>query len=261
MNKLVKIGSVGAFAVLAAILLTVATRGSTFQTSQSAEVKSESQRFNLAANGDALAGPIGENNLDFYLLAQGSIVLSAADMDSEMSAMSGMAAGGDSLTIDALISAGGKDYLLKVDRVMAQDPRGKLDTWNGVAFDRDMAAAISGSPDNWGMMAMESSGNQDIKTSGSAEDREIKVGFVGFGYGTLTCHDDVLGQAMPVRVMTISSPGFPWDAKLVLDIGFLDLGPIPGLPAGQKDLRVLWQGYTDEIPEGIQLSQAAEVCK
>ena len=111
---------------------------------------------------------------------------------------------------------------------MLYDPLGIFDTWGGVGIDREVDG--------------------------------VKASFVGYGYGNLTCHGETLSLGVPVRVMTVPAAGMPWDARLVLDVRFESLGGIRGLPGGRTNLRVMWQDYTDGLPEGIQLEQAAEVC-
>lgn len=227
---------------LAAVLIVFATflfNGSLPGTGYSAGV----HEINLAADGNVLAGSMAENDIDSFLLGRGSIVVKASEIEGNLSTSS------DTLQIDALISVGGNEYRLKVDQAMASDPLGLHQTWDGVGIDRPAdgtdGAAAAGSR----------TGAGDSPWLSGA-----RAGFIAYGYGSLTCHGKTLSLGVPVRVMTISSSGFPWDAKLVLDIGFENLGPIEGLPAGQKDMRMMWQRYADEIPQGVQLEEAAQVC-
>ncbi len=227
--KYVRKASLGIF--FAAVLTVFATflfNGSLPGTGYSAGI----HEVNLAADGNVLAGSVQENDIDSFLLGRGSVVIKASEMEGNLSTSS------DTLYIEALISVGGYEYLLKVDQVMSSDPLGLHDTWGGVGLDRDAGGAPGES--SW--------------LSGST------AGFTGFGYGSLTCHGRVLSLGAPVRVMTIASGGVPWNARLVLDIGFENLGPIEGLPAGQKDMRIMWKDYTADIPEDAQLDQAAQIC-
>ncbi|MHB8859397.1 MAG: hypothetical protein ACYC6Z_07955 [Thermoleophilia bacterium] len=226
----------------AAVLIVFATflfNGSLPGTGYSAGV----HEVNLAADGNALAGSVQEGNPDNFLLAKGSMVVAAVDMDGNLSTSS------DRLKIDALISVGGNEYRLKVDQAMASDPLGLHQTWGGVGIDRPADGT-----DGAAATGFRAGAGDSPWLSGA------RAGFIAYGYGGLTCHGKTLSLGVPVRVMTISSSGFPWDAKLVLDIGFENLGPIEGLPAGQKDMRVMWQRYADEIPQGVQLEEAEQVC-
>ncbi len=216
------------FAAVVIVFATFLFNGSLPGTGYSAGI----HRVGLAADGNVLAGTVQESDIDSFLLGQGSAVVKASEMEGNLSTSS------DALNIEALISVGGYEYLLKVAQVMSSDPLGLHDTWGGVGLDRDAGGAPGES--SW--------------LSGA------RAGFIGFGYGSLTCHGRTLSLGVPVRVMTISSSGFPWDARLVLDIGFENLGPIAGLPAGQKDMRIMWKDYTADIPEDAQLDQAAQIC-
>lgn len=176
------------------------------------------QEISLGADGKAMVGMAGDRDGDSFLLSTAAIQVTASDTyDDEGKA--------DHLVIDADISEGWREYRLRVRRAMPADPLGRFNTGGGVRENVNLGELDGGS--SW------------YPPSQMAP-------FAAFGYGDVTCHGELVGMGLPVRVFTLDAAdaGLPMGARLVLDIGDESFGLIQGEADTRKGvLRVLWPDY------------------
>jgi hypothetical protein len=137
----------------------------------------------------------------------------------------------DRLQIDATVRSGGREYAVKVRRVMVDDPLGRHGTWWGVG------------------LGVEHHGRSGI---GTDELPEVPAALAAFGLGDVSVDGRVVAVGVPVHVMA-ADEGLP--GRLELDVGDPELGAVPGLPDGH--LRVVWADYEGEVPQGARRARYA----
>jgi len=202
--------------VVFAVVLVIATLLLIGSTSPNSDPDTGQQIF-LSSSGAALVGALDSEQPEDYLLANGSIYISAIDGKSSQ-------AFGDQLAIDADIVVGERDYKLRVRKVMLKDPLGLHTTWGGVGAGESIALSGEGMP-------------------GAPRDDEAPL--IAFGIGDLVCHGEVIATGIPVKIVQVDS-GLPAGSRLALEIGDPKLCVLDGLPGNIKQMRVLWADYEQQ---------------
>ncbi|MHB0867494.1 MAG: hypothetical protein ACYC6B_08680 [Thermoleophilia bacterium] len=194
-------------------------------------LSARSREIDMVASGNALIAPVDSADEDDFLLSNAVIQLSASDNND------GPGEPRDRLLIDALIQAGTRELRLRVRQPMASDPLGRYQTSGGVRTDAADASLADGA--SWFPEGIS--------------------GVAVFGYGELSCHGETLGLGLPVRVFTVDN-GLPGQARLILDIGDMNLGLIgdASLP-GNGRLRVMWPSYQTDT-QAVPLAEDVAVC-
>ena len=137
----------------------------------------------------------------------------------------------DRLHVDATVRSGGREYVVRVRRVMVDDPLGRHGTWWGVC------------------LGVEHHGRSGI---GTDDLPAVHATLAAFGVGDVSVDGQVVAVGVPIHVMA-ADEGLP--GKLELDVGDPELGAIPGLPDGH--LRVVWADYEGEVPQGARRARYA----